>query len=454
LLESFFNTIHLDESVGYSFYNITLNYLQIIETNFILYSLIIIVLLGFSAFISGAELSFFSLTQKHIDELKETKTNTSNIIILLLKRPKILLATILIANNAINISIVILSSILSARLFSFIDNEILDFMIQVVLVTFVLLLFGEVIPKVYATSNPLILSRFMSYPLIVLRYVFYPLSYLMVNTTKFIDKRIKLDVSNISVDDLSHALELTNDEETNESEKELLKGIVKFGSLEARQIMKSRTNINAIEHTSKYSDVIKIILDSGFSRIPVYKESIDNIVGILFIKDLITYIDKDDDFEWQQLLRTPFFIPENKKIDDLLAQFQEKKIHLAVVIDEYGGTSGIVTMEDILEEVVGEISDEYDEDDAQYVKINSNTFIFEAQTALNDVFKILKINSEDFDNVRGEAETLAGLLLEIEGRIPPKNTKIQVGKYTFVVEAVDNRKIKSVKIIIDEVVEK
>jgi gliding motility-associated protein GldE len=373
---------------------------------------------------------------------------------LLLKRPKILLATILIANNAVNISIVILSSILSSRLFSFIENEILDFLIQVVLVTFVLLLFGEVIPKVYATSNPLRLSRFMSYPLIFLRYIFYPLSYLMVNTTKFIDKRIKLDVSNISVDDLSHALELTNDEETNESEKELLKGIVKFGSLEARQIMKSRTNISAIEYHTLYSEVIKIILESGFSRIPVYKESIDNIVGILFIKDLITHIDKNDDFEWQQLLRTPFFIPENKKIDDLLGQFQEKKIHLAVVIDEYGGTSGIVTMEDILEEVVGEISDEYDDDVAQYVKINSNTFIFEAQTALNDVFKILKINSDEFDKVRGEAETLAGLLLEIEGRIPPKNTKIQVDKYSFIVEAVDNRKIKSVKIIIDEVVEK
>ena len=419
------------------------------ESSILVKILFIISLLGVSALISGAEIAFFSLNQVSVDELESENTGTTNKIVFLLERPKLLLATILIANNLVNISIIILSTIVTGELFSFIDNTIVDFLLKVVLVTFLILLFGEVIPKVYATNNPKALSKVMAYPLYVLRFLFYPLSMVLVLSTKLIDKYVKKDVSNITIDDLSHALELTNDEETDESEKELLKGIVNFGNLEARQIMKSRTHITAIEEETSYSDVLKIILDSGFSRIPVYKESLDNIIGILFIKDLIPFLQKGENFEWQQLLRPSFFVPENKKIDDLLKEFQEKKMHFAVVIDEYGGTSGIVTMEDIMEEVVGEISDEYDEEKNQFVKIDESTYIFEAQTSLNDVFKILKIDEDAFENVRGEAETLAGLLLEIEGRIPPKNAKIKVGNYTFIVELVDNRRIKSVKIIIN-----
>jgi gliding motility-associated protein GldE len=309
---------------------------------------------------------------------------------------------------------------------------------------------GEVIPKIYATQNPLHTSRKLFYFLKFLQRLFYPVSSFLIFSTKLLDKVIKPKTHNISVDELSQALELTNDEDITEEDHKILKGIVKFGNTDVKQIMKPRMDVTAFEYNTKFKKLLEESTHHGFSRFPIYKDgSLDNISGVLYAKDLLQHIDKDDNFNWQSIIRPPFYVPENKKIDDLLREFQFKKIHMAIVVDEYGGTSGIVTFEDIIEEIVGEINDEFDDDDLTYSKLDDNNYVFEGKAALNDVYRILEINGDDFEDEKGEADTIAGFLIEIEGRIPVKNDVIQFKNLRFTVESADSRKVKRVKITID-----
>jgi putative hemolysin len=408
-----------------------------------------LILLFFSGLISGSEVAFFSLSPSDMEDLRSSSANTAKIALDLLEKPKFLLATILIANNLINVTIIVISTLLGNHIFGFIQNSIAQFLLQVLLVTFLILLAGEVIPKIYANSHQKKLASFMAFPLYFLTKIFKPLSFLLVFTTGIIDKRIRQTNPQISVDDLSHALDLTDSTEITGNEKQILKGIVKFGNTDVKQIMKSRVNVSAFEYHTDFSNLIEKIVESGFSRIPVYNETFDNIVGILYIKDLLPYLNEKK-FEWQKLLRPPFFVPENKKIDDLLKEFQHKKIHLAVVVDEYGGASGIVTLEDIMEEIVGEISDEFDEEDLAYSKLDDRNYVFEGKTALNDVYRVLRIDGEIFEQEKGDADTIAGFILEKAGRIPQKDAEIKFHNFTFKIESVDSRRIKTVKVTIDK----
>lgn len=406
------------------------------------------ILLLCSAFVSGAEVAFFSLKPEEVESLKENQGRNSKIIIEMLQKPKKLLATILIANNMVNIAIVIISSLMISRLFDFGDKAWLEFLIQVVAVTFMILLLGEVTPKVYATRHGVKMASLMAFPLFILEKIFSPLSFTLIKSTGFIEKRFKSKGHDISVDAISHAIEITNESNTTEEEKKILKGIVRFGTIEVKQIMKPRINVIAFDIDTTFKDLLYRIIEAGFSRVPIYRESFDNVEGILFIKDLLPYINEKEDFEWQKLIRPPFFVPENKKIDDLLREFQNKKIHIAIVVDEYGGSSGLVTLEDIIEEIVGEISDEFDDDDVQYSKLDENNYVFDGKTLLNDMYRILNIDGESFDKARGEADTLAGFIIETQGKIPAKNEVFSFENYTFKIEAADKRKIKTVKVSI------
>lgn len=406
------------------------------------------ILLICSAFVSGAEVAYFSLKPEDVEELKEKQGRNNKTVLELLQKPKKLLATILIANNMVNIAIVIIASLLISKLFDFGDKAWLEFLVQVVAVTFIILLLGEVTPKVYATRNGIKMASYMALPLFFLEKLFRPLSFALINSTSYIEKRFKSKGHDISVDAISHAIEITNEKDTSEEEKKILKGIVRFGTIEVKQIMKPRINVVAFEIDTNFKDLLYQIIEAGFSRVPIYRESFDNIEGILFIKDLLPYINEKEDFEWQKLIRPPFFVPENKKIDDLLREFQNKKIHIAIVVDEYGGSSGLVTLEDIIEEIVGEISDEFDDDDIQYSKLDDNNYVFDGKTLLNDMYRILNIDGADFDKARGEADTLAGFIIETQGRIPAKNDMFSFENFTFKIEAADKRKIKTVKVSI------
>ena len=409
----------------------------------------IIVLLASSGLISGSEVAFFSLLPKEISELKASESKREKTTALLLERPKLLLATILIANNFINIAIIILSTALTVSLFNFGDHVLLGFLFQVILVTFIILLFGEVLPKIYAVKNKVELSSFMSLPVLWLRKITYPISILLVRSTSFIDKKFKRKVDAISVDNLSHALELTTDETTGKEEKRILQGIVNFGNTDVKQIMTSRVDVFSLDITEKFNSVKTQIIEAGFSRIPAYNGNFDKIEGILYVKDLLPHIEKEDDFEWQKLLRPPFFVPENKKIDDLLNEIQEKKIHLAIVVDEYGGTSGITTLEDIIEEIIGDISDEFDDDDITYSKLDNQNFIFEGKTLLKDFYRITDINhieEEKFEQLKADSDSLAGFVIEQAGRIPIKGEYINFGKFIFIIDAADQRKIITLKV--------
>ena len=410
------------------------------------------VLLLFSALVSAAESAFFSLTPNDMDELKTSDSRPDLKILQLLEAPKLLLATVLISVNFINIAIVIMNSTFifgEEGWFDFPGSSTLGFLIQVVVVTFLILLIAEVTPKIYATQNPLKTSRSLVYFVLILQRLFYPVSSFLIMITSLLDKVIKPKSHNISVDELSHALELTSDEDIPEEDHKILKGIVKFGNTDVKQIMQSRTHVTAFENKVGFSKLLADITSYGFSRVPIYKETLDNIVGVLYTKDLLQYINEADSFNWQSIVRPPFFVPENKKIDDLLREFQYKKIHLAIVVDEYGGTSGIVTLEDVIEEIVGEINDEFDDDDLVYSKLDNNNFVFEGKAALNDVARILEIDRADFEEAKGESDSLAGLIIEIEGRIPTKNEKISFKNLIFAIESADNRKIKRVKITIE-----
>ena len=404
-----------------------------------------------SAIISGSEVALFSLSPTEIDELKEDHNSANNLIAKMVENPKKLLATVLIANNLVNISIVLISPELTNFAFGGIKNPILRDVMNIGLVTFVLLLCGEILPKIYANRNNLAFAKRVAYFIYILDTVFTPISLPMKSFTVWIQKRLGKTKSNISVGQLSQALELASEEDTTNEEKKLLESIVSFGNTETCEVMVPRVDIFALSEDTPFSEVLSEIVKIGYSRIPVYRENLDNITGVIYIKDLLPYIEKTD-FEWTKVMRKAFFVPENKKLDDLLSEFQEKKIHLAVVVDEYGGTCGIITLEDIMEEIVGSINDEFDDDDVTYSKINDHTYIFEGKTVLKDFYRIVKMDDENillFDEKRGEAETLAGFLLEISGNFPQKGKPIVFHNYSFTVEAFDNHRIKEIKVKIN-----
>ena len=408
-------------------------------------------MVGLSALLSGSEVALFSISNTQKEFLKNENSSVSKRILKLLDKPKALLATILIANNFINVAIVILSTYLVNHIF---NNSILDstsqFIIQVIGVTLIILLFGEVIPKIYANNHNMGFSKFMSLTILILSIIFKPFSNLLINSTALIDKKIEKKSNSLAAEELEHALDLAKDSVDNEDEKKLLEGIVKFGNTDVKQIMTPRTDVMAFENELSYKELIKEISKSKFSRIPVYNESFDHIKGVLYVKDLLVHIDKSSSFKWPTLLRKPKFVPENKKLDDLLKEFQEEKKHIAIVVDEYGGSSGIVTLEDVLEEIVGDITDEFDEEELIFEKIDPKNYLFEGKTSLIDVYKILEITGDEFEAHKGESDTIAGFCIEQAGKILLKNEKINFKNYTLTVVAADKRKIKQIKITINE----
>lgn len=421
------------------------SFLNTIDFSLIFGLLGVALLLLCSAFISGSEVALFSLDQRNLDELEADDSHKGKLIADLLMRPKKLLATILIANNFINIGVVILFSSINEKLFSAITSPTIQFLVEVILLTFLILLFGEVLPKIYASRNNVTFSKKVSIPIAFLNRLLSPISVPMRNITVFIEKKFSVQKTNFSVDQLSQALELTDQKETTSDEQKILEGIVTFGNTDVKQVMSPRIDIFAIEITENFEDVMSKIIEKGYSRIPVYKEGIDHIEGVLFIKDLIPYIDHKD-YEWQTLLREPFFVPENKKLDNLLKEFQGMKNHLAIVVDEYGGTSGLVSLEDILEEIVGDISDEFDDIDISFTKIDDKNYLFDGKVSLKDFYRVVDVDEDKFENSKGEAETLAGFILEISGNFPRKNAKIIFETYKFTIESVDNRRIKQIKV--------
>ncbi len=405
---------------------------------------ILVLLLAISALMSASEVAYFSLRPEDLEKLKGSKARKAAIALRLHNMPEKLLSTILVSNNTVNIAIVLLAAFLSTRMFDFSSNPVLGLIIEAVGITFILLFFGEIMPKVYATRNQVQVALFMAYPLSVIEVIFKPLTSLLILSTSFVKKRTRNRQANISLDDLSDALELTS-EAINEDEK-ILKGIVNFGNINVSEIMCPRIDVTAIDIRLGFNKVKSIIIESGFSRIPVYSGSFDSVKGILYAKDILPYTNSPDNFKWQSLMRPPHFVPETKKINDLLKEFQVRKIHMAVVIDEYGGTSGIITLEDVLEEIVGEITDESDEDEQLYRKIDEKTFIFEGKILLNDFFKVIGIEDDPFEDVRGESETLAGLILELTGEIPQKGKVITYGNYVFSIESADKRRIREIRV--------
>ena len=419
--------------------------LHTIDFEFLFGILAIILLLACSAFISGSEVALFSLSQKDVDEILNKDFNKGTLISRLLEKPKKLLATILVANNFVNIAVVILFSSFSGRLFNGIETYVLRFALEVVLVTFFLLLFGEVLPKIYANRNNMVFAQKVVIPISILNNILSPISVPMRNGILFIEKKLNVQKGNFSVNQLSQALELTSQSDTTDGEQKILEGIVTFGNTEVRQVMSPRIDVFALNIEENFEEIMPKIVEKGYSRIPVYRENIDQIEGILFIKDLIPHIDSDK-FDWINLLRQPFFVPENKKLDDLLKDFQGMKSHLAVVVDEYGGTSGIISLEDVLEEIVGDISDEFDDEDLIYSQIDDNNFLFEGKISLKDFYRILDVDENEFESKKGEAETLAGFLLEISGNFPKKRQKITFHNLIFTIENVDKRRIKQIKV--------
>ena len=413
----------------------------------ILLFIIIGFLILFSALISGSEVAFFSLNPNSWK--KNNLSSSKKLIYKLLKEPNNLLATILVANNFFNVAIIILSTYITAELFNFSNSPIIEFTIQVVVVTFILLLLGEVIPKVFANQKSLLFASLMSRPVYILSKIFYPINKILVSSSTIIEKKFQNKGYKISIDELSTALEIAGDNDTNEDEKRILKSIVQFGNIDVKQIMKSRIDIISIEESFSFNKIKSIIISSGYSRIPVYKDNFDNVTGVLYIKDLLPHLKKDK-FNWKKLIRTPFFVPESKMIDDLLKEFQIKKIHLAIVVDEYGGTSGIVTLEDIIEEIVGEINDEFDDDGNVYSKLDDKNYVFEGKTPLTDIIKVLNIEADFFNEIKGDSDTLAGLILEINGKIPIKNDVIKFKNYKFTIESSDKKRVKRIKLSIDE----
>jgi len=411
-------------------------------------AIFILILLICSGLISGSEVAFFSLNPSERKSLIQDELPKNKLINQLLNKPRRLLATILVANNFVNIAIILLSTYVLNLTLSFEANVLLQFIFEVVLITTLLLLFGEVIPKVYATSNGLILINIMVYPLIFLSRLFHPIVKILINSTSFIENNVKWKRKNLSSEDLSRALELTSEDQMKDEDQKIFEGIIKFGKTDVKQIMVSRVDVVALNKESDFTEVLEIILNCGFSRIPVYEDTFDKTLGVLYIKDILPFLEKKAPFKWIDLVRKPFFVPENKKIDDLLKEFQEKKIHLAIVVDEYGGVSGIVTLDDILGEIVGDISEEVD-DYSGFQKIDENNYLFEGKTPLIDFYKLINAAESDeveFENAKGESDTLAGFVIEIIGRIPKKLEKIRFSHYLFSVESANIKRVKEIKV--------
>ena len=406
-----------------------------------------IILLFLSAFTSGSEVAFFSLSPNDLDELEESKSTTDKKIKMLREESERTLATILITNNFVNVTIIMLCNYIFARLVDFGSAVWLQFLCVTVLLTFLLLLFGEIIPKVYGRQSPLAFCRRTVGGVLFARKLFWPIENLLITSGLLTKKTMQKEQHVLSVDDLEQALELTDNEEIKD-EKSMLEGIIRFGDETAKEIMTSRQDVVDLEIRTSFPDVLKCIVENNYSRIPVYQDTTDNIRGILYIKDLLPHLDKGSTFRWQSLIRPPYFVPETKKIDDLLREFQENKVHIAIVVDEFGGTSGIVTLEDILEEIVGEINDEFDEEEKTYTRLNENTYIFEGKTLLSDFCKILDIDDDEFSEVEGEADSLAGLLLELKGDFPEIHEKIVYHCYHFEILEIEERRISRVKVVI------
>jgi gliding motility-associated protein GldE len=406
-----------------------------------------ILLLLCSAAASASETAFFSLSPSQLSEIRTSKASVDKRIIYLLENSRLLLATILITNNLVNVGIVILSTFLVNHYLDFSANPLMGFLFQVVIITALLLLLGEIMPKVIATRKPVSIASMLATPLIIVQKILYPFSMLLVNSTRFVDKR-QAQNHHITLDDISNAIDITNDGQVDEEDRKIMKSITRFGEINAREIMSPRVDLTVIDNALSFSEVQKIIMESGYSRIPVYNETPDTITGILYIKDLLPHLSENDTFAWEKLVRPPFFIPENKPINDLLQEFQEKKIHMAVVVDEYGGTSGIITLEDIIEEIVGEINDEFDieADNRFYSRVDGHNYIFEGKTSINDMCRVLGLDDRIFDEAKGESESLAGLILELAGKMPSTGETFNLGEFIFRIEAADKRRIKKVKI--------
>lgn len=431
----------------------SLLFLALIDSPFIISIVVLLILLLFSALISGAEVAFFSLTPTDL-EIESTSKASRKIktVSLLLEKPKKLLATILVANNFLNIAIVLLFDSLGQVWFAGLNQVYfgvnIRFVVEVGVVTFLILLFGEILPKIYASRNSLSFATFMALPLKVLDVLFTPLSSPMQAITVSIQERFGKQKSTISVGQLSQALELTDQKETTTEEQKILQGIVTFGTTDTKQVMKNRMDIFALNQDLPYHEILPLIIENGYSRIPVFKDNVDTISGILYVKDLIPHIDAKT-LDWNSLIRAPYFVPENKKLDDLLNEFKKMKMHLAIVVDEYGGTSGLISLEDIIEEIVGEISDEFDDEDLIFSKLDENNYVFEGKTPLKDFYKVIGL--EDFtvfEDQKGEAETLAGFLLEISKGFPKKNEVLTYHNYAFTIEAFENKRIKQIKLSI------
>ncbi len=416
------------------------------EPDSIIAILIVVILLVGSALISGSEVAYFSLSPTDKQNLKNRGSRNSRAVLELIRKPERLLGTILITNNFINVGIVILASFVMNKLIDFGSSKTLQFLVQVVVVTFILLLFGEILPKLYANLYSSRFAQFMAYPLKFFGKLFYPISSLLIYSTSMVNRRLARKKQNISMDDLSEALELTSDNIS--EDKNILEGIIKFGNIDVKEIMKARIDVVSADIKTNLDELISIAIDSGYSRIPIYDKTFDNVKGILYIKDLLPHIQKSKNFKWQSLIRPLYYVPENKKIDDLLNEFQTKKIHLAIVVDEYGGTSGIVTLEDIIEEIFGEITDESDEDEVFFNQISADEYLFNGKILLNDLYKILETEDDIFESVKGDADTLAGLILELKGDFPDKGEKTSFRNFEFIIEAVDKRRIKQIRLII------
>ncbi len=421
---------------------------QPITTGIVLAAILAAFLLLLSGFASGSEIAFFSLSPQDLDELEPDKRSEDSRIVMLRDDSERTLATILIANNFVNVTIIMLCNYIFGSLLKF-KSEWLEFLCITVLLTFLLLLFGEIMPKVYSRQTPLKFCRRVVGGVMFLRKLFWPLETILIRSGMLAEKVMQKENRQLSVDDLEQALELTDKNDIKE-EQSMLQGIIRFGDETAKEVMTSRQDIVDLDIRSSYADVLKCIVENNYSRIPVYQDNTDNIRGVLYIKDLLPHLGKPASFRWQSLIRPPYFVPETKKIDDLLREFQENKVHIAIVVDEFGGTCGIVTLEDILEEIVGEINDEFDEDEKTYSKLNYNTYLFEGKTLLSDFCRILQIDDDEFSDVEGDADTLAGLLLEIKGDFLSIHEKIDYLNYTFEVVGLEERRISRVKVIIHE----
>jgi putative hemolysin len=451
------NTLTLESTEGET--NLTTLLLQAANisafsaSNVTILIIVILLLLLLTAITAGAETAYFSLSAKDINYLKTKEKPGARLTIKLLEQPKMLLATILVANNFINIAIVVTTNLLVSDLLNPAMNPILSFLVKVVVITFLLVLFGEVLPKVYATQNNMRMALFSAPVLQIMANIFQPVSKILVTSTNFIEGRLgSRPANNITNEDFEHAIELTVGHSATREEVNIFKGILKFGNITAKQAMRTRMDVSGVSHDMTFPEVQKLAIEVGYSRMPVYKESLDNIEGMIHTKDFLPHTN-DDNFEWHKLMRPAYFIHEGKLIEDLLKEFQIKRIHFAIVVDEFGGTSGIITLEDIMEEIIGDIKDEFDDDDLHYKKLDDYNFLFEGKTLINDVCRLINVPSDTFDKVRGDSDSLGGLILEIAGKFPAVNETISHDHYEFTVLEIDKMRIRRVKVTINEPVE-